>query len=84
MNSSVIVEQLDVARNILLCRLSGRIHHMMDPLVLQTREKRFRERIVPTLTGPPDRMAQPELDQFFPVFGRRVLRASVGVKPSSA
>ena len=62
------------------CRfLSGRIHHVMDSFVLQAGEKRFRERIVPTLTGPPDRMPQPKLDQFLPVFGRRVLRAAVGM-----
>ncbi len=31
----------------------------MHSLVLQAGEKRFRQRIIPTLTGPPDRMPQP-------------------------
>ena len=84
MNSPVIVEQFDVARNILLRFLPCRVHHLVHSLVLQAREKRFREGVIPTLTGPADRMPQPELDQFFPVFGRRVLCAVVGIKPDSA
>ena len=84
MNSSMIVEQFDPLGNIGLRFLPCRVHHMMHPLVLQTREKRFRERIIPTLTGSANRMAQSELDQFLAVFGRRILRATVTVKPNSA
>src|ERR1700739_1762965 len=79
MNSSVIVEQFDPLSNIGPRFLACRVHHAMHPLVLQACGKRFRERVVPTLTGPPDRMPQPEFDQFLPVFARRVLRAAVGM-----
>ena len=83
MNSSIIVEQFDPLSNISLRFLPCRVHHMMDPLVLQAREKRFREGIIPTLTGTADRMPQPKLGQFLPVLGRRILRTAIGIKPNS-
>ena len=78
-NSSLIVEQFDVAGNVLLRFLPCRIHDVMHSLVLQAGEKRFRQRIIPTLTGPPDRMPQPKPNQGRPIFGRRVLRTAVGM-----
>ena len=79
----MIIEQLDPLSNITLCLLSCRVHHLVHPFVLQGREKGFRERIVPTLTGSPDRMPQSELGQFLPILSRGVLRAAVAIKPNS-
>jgi hypothetical protein len=66
MNSSMIVEQFDVTCNIGGGLLSGRIRHVMNSFILQA-GKNDSASVVPTLTGPPDRMPQTKSGQFLPV-----------------
>ena len=74
----MIVEDLDVVRNILLGFLSGRVHGAVDAFVLQRREERFSEGVVPADPGPAEGLAEVEFVEFGPEFGGGVLGAVVG------
>ena len=51
METSPIIPELDVPRNVLSCFSYGRVHGAVDPLDFHRSIERFGESIIETLTG---------------------------------
>jgi hypothetical protein len=78
-----IVPEFDVPDNVAACVLTGGILSPVDALVLQSGEERFRHRIVVADPGAADGLREVVFLQRPGELLRRVVAASVGVKPNS-
>ena len=80
METSIIIEGLDVARNVFACFLSGRVDGSVDELVLEGAEERFGHGIIATDPGSYQGLAQIEFLEFVGELPRGELSSSVGME----
>ena len=80
METLPIIADLDVPGNVLPCFLSRRVRGSIHPLDLNRRVKRFRQRIIETDPGTPDRLADPQVLEHAGELGRGVITPAVRVE----
>jgi hypothetical protein len=78
-----IIEAFDIFDNLLSGLPACDEGHTVEPFVLQCAEEGFRHRIVPAHSGAPDGLPHVQANEFLGEVIGRVIRAAVGVKPSS-
>src|SRR6266566_6572337 len=82
METSPIVAQLDIPRNILERLLPRRVSRPVDALNFQRGIERFGQAVVETYPGPANGLADPEPSQGGRELARSVVAAAVGMKDS--
>src|SRR5262245_17883840 len=75
-----IVADLDVPRNVIACFLPRRVSSAVNPLYLDRRIERFRERIVEAYPGPPHGLADSQPFQHPAELSRRIITPAVTVE----
>ena len=82
METSPIVPELDVPRNILSRLLSRRVSRPVDPLDFQRGIKRFGQAVIETYPCPAHRLPDPQPLQDSGELGGRIVAATIRMKDS--
>jgi hypothetical protein len=83
MKTHPIIADLDVAGNVFACLLPRRVGGPVHTLDFQRSIERLSEGIIEADAGAPDGLPDPQPSQDGSELGRRIIAASVAVKPNS-